>query len=279
MKAIITHRVLRVNSNSIYEKIDDKIIVEEPLEIYLSSPDKKKSKEAFIITMRTPGHDFELALGILFNHSIINSKADIISYKYLISNSERTQLLINLKVDYKNSPKRAFTNSSCGVCNFVSLDDVMLHSNYPVLNHNISISSSMIIKSIMNLGVDDDHFSQTGGNHKIDIIDLEGNKIHSAEDVGRHNAFDKIIGYAMKENLLPLTNSLAILSGRCSFEMCQKAWMSGIPVIAALGAPTSKAIELAENAGITLIGFVKEEGFNVYTHPNRILEHSDIEKG
>lgn len=270
MKAVISHQIVKVNISSPDIEATDEIIVEEPLEIFLQSGDQNRSKEAFIVAMRTPGEDRELTIGILYAHGLIQHRNEVRAFKFIVADEERTQVQVSLSNIKEHVQKRAYTNASCGVCNFASLDDVMLHSNYPVLDPNFRIKSQTIIDSMTDLSARDDHFSKTGGNHKICIIDNAGIKISFAEDVGRHNAFDKIIGKALLSKALPLSNTAALLSGRTSFEMCQKAWMAGIPVVASIGAPTSKAIEMAENAGITLLGFVKQEGFNIYTHPERV---------
>ncbi len=216
--------------------------------------------------MRTPGDDMNLSLGLLYSLGIIAKASDVESYKVINDH----QLIIYLI--HTNIPEAKIHSSfsSCGICNSQSWEEVNFHSIFPVFDKAIRFSSNTIHQSHIKLTESDDYFSLTGGNHKVALWSEKENKIFVAEDVGRHNALDKVIGKCISGNLLPLKNYIAILSGRCSFEMCQKTWLAGIPIIVSRGAPTSKAIELADNAGITLIGFARSESFNVYTHPYRI---------
>lgn len=250
---------------------EDFVISEEPLEILLASPKNPSPKESFMVTMRTPGADFELVCGILFNLGFIANAKDILQFKYTITTKEKTQVLVTLRENNQEISRQTFVNSSCGVCNFANWDDVSQHSQFPVMNKAMRIKTSIIHNSFSSSLNRDDYFHATGGNHKVTLFNSQGELVLGAEDVGRHNAFDKLIGRALSDGLIPMTDHFAVLSGRCSFEMCQKAWMSGIPFLASIGAPTSKAIELAENAGITLIGFLKPDSFNVYTHDFRLV--------
>ncbi len=270
MKPVITYEIQKLKVDHPIVSIFDEVIAEEPLEINIQNTLGNTKSETFLVTMRTPGEDYELCLGILFSHGIIHHKKDVLFFKYLIADAHKTQVLIGLNTKEKISKKTSYTNSSCGICNSETWEDILHHSNYPILDSTFRIPADLITQCFHAITNEDDHFHKTGGNHKICLINEKGEMKLSAEDVGRHNAFDKILGLAIISEMMPLSNTIAVLSGRCSFEMCQKAWLAGIPIIASLGAPTSKAIEMAEDAGITLIGFLKADGFNIYSHPFRI---------
>lgn len=272
MKAVKKYNIIKFKKNEVPFATDDDIIVEEPLEIFVQSIHQaKKTSDPFMVTMRTPGEDYELCVGLLFSLGIIDHKKDILSFKYLISDEEKSQVNIIISKTFNRQSIPGYTNSSCGVCNSAAFDDVSLFSSFPVYSNTFKINSEIVYSCNLFLDQTDHYFTQTGGNHKVSIINGQGVNTITSEDVGRHNAFDKVLGKAILSDTLPLSDAIAILSGRCSFEMCQKAWLGGIPIIASLGAPTSRAIMLAENAGITLIGFVKKSSFNIYTHPERIL--------
>ena len=270
MESVIKRQIIKYKGGS-YEHVRDQIIVEEPLEIFFNL-----SKVPSLVTMRTPGMDIALTHGLLFTMGLIGPQS-----KLRFSSSSSDTIRVHCSGLREENISAALQNSSCGLCNRASWEEVSEHSIFPIYKKDIRFEADVILNSPQLLNLSQGHFHKTGGNHKISLIDLHGNLICEAEDVGRHNALDKVVGQCLSKSLLPLSEHIVILSGRCSYEMCQKTWLAGIPVIIALGAPTSKAIELAESAGITLIGFTKSDRFNIYCHPERIIyekegiNHSD----
>ncbi len=259
MRSIVKKEIIRYRTST-FEDVVDCIVQEEPLEIYLNS-----SKSPLLVTMRTSGSDEDLCLGLLFNMGIL-TQSD--SYHILEHGDNAIRIKLSGEIDVR--PASFYTSSSCGLCNRPSWEDASFHSLYPIYQKDFFVNSKLILKCFSTISEKGDTFHQTGGNHKITLMQADASILAEAEDVGRHNAFDKVVGHCIKNQLLPLRKSIAILSGRCSYEMCQKAWLAGIPIIACLGAPTSKAVDLAEASGITLIGFLKKDSYNIYSHSYRI---------
>lgn len=256
---------------------DDLVAVEEPLEIQLAySTATGRMQKNIAVTMRTPGHDEELAAGFLFTEGIINNAAAIAEIKQPAT--DENQLLVMLKENVvpvlANAARNFYSTSSCGICGKASIEAINTLSQYGNDKDNILINASVLYPLQTELKKQQKVFEDTGGIHASALFDLNGNFIMLREDVGRHNALDKIIGAALLNNQLPLNNCILLLSGRASFELVQKAVMAGIKIIAAVGAPSSLAVELAEETGITLIGFLREERFNVYSGEERIKPHS-----
>lgn len=261
MKSVVKREIKRVTRSSQLTVLDD-VIVEEPLEILINV-----SKVPLLVTMRTPGMDKQLTLGLLFSLSVIHHIDEVISFKQLNEN----KVQVHLRSEVSIEPKRLTTNSSCGMCNGNTWEEVTSHSSFPIFDKSITVREKIVAAAHKSLlGIEDD-FNFTGGNHKVNLLNFRGQLLVSAEDVGRHNALDKVIGQCLKEESLPLKSAMLVLSGRCSYEMCQKAWLAGAPIVISRGAPTSKAIELADAAGITLVGFARAKSFNIYTHPYRII--------
>ncbi len=250
----------------------DQLAIEEPLEIQIIHGDKNnRIKKTISITMRTPGNDDELAVGFLFTEGIIENKNQIANTH--ISPFENKALVTineNENLNLQNTERNFYTTSSCGVCGKTSIDAIKTISNYNNITDNIRIPSSVFYQLENELKKQQLVFESTGGLHASALFDLEGNVITLREDVGRHNALDKLIGAALLKDELPLTNKILFLSGRASFELVQKATMAGIKLIAAVGAPSSLAVQLAKEADITLIGFLRNEQFNIYTGEERI---------
>jgi len=266
--------------NSKLEEIKDSVSVEEPLEMRLKY--KKNNKwevENISITMRTPGNDEDLIKGFLFNERIIKNINDIksIEHKGEVSGDYDLQNIVEATIGNIDNIeigklKRNFvTNSSCGVCGKTSLDAIQvikenkLDLTFPLINEKIILQSPKLLMNKQS------EFSKTGGIHASALIDVNGNVIAIKEDVGRHNALDKLIGHSISKKILNPEKQFIACSGRLNFELVQKGLMGNIGVMAGVGAPTSLAIDLAKRFDMTLLGFVKESGFNIYNNKNRIV--------
>jgi FdhD protein len=275
MPSVSHSTIKKIDSGNISE-IDDLLAVEEPLEIRLVYGDANSRKQKNIsVTMRTPGNDRELAAGFLFTEGIVKNKKDISEIKHT-GNNENTvcvELKENVAVDLNKLERHFYTTSSCGVCGKSSIDAIRTLGNstskgFPVFS---VVKSEIIYKLPLLLREKQNVFESTGGLHASALFDLNGNLILLREDVGRHNALDKLIGAAIEENMLPLDNTILLLSGRASFELIQKAAMAEIKIVAAVGAPSSLAVELAKEFDITLIGFLRDKRFNIYCGEERII--------
>jgi len=274
MPSIARTTIKRVNAGTISDA-DDLLAAEEPLEIRLEYGEaKKRIQKNISVTMRTPGNDFELATGFLYTEGIIQSNADVVSIKYVKEDNENI-VLVSLNEGVTpaigNLERNFYTTSSCGVCGKASIEAVRTTCNIPDSFDHLRISNNLIYQLPGLLRGRQDVFENTGGLHACALFDMNGALLLSREDVGRHNALDKLIGAAVNEALLPLDKHILLLSGRASFELVQKAIMAGIKMVAAVGAPSSLAVEMAEEWGITLIGFLRGERFNIYSGAERIL--------
>lgn len=253
----------------------DELAIEEPLQIQLlygSSGNEQRKNLA--VTMRTPGNDEELAAGFLFTEGIFSDKSELIQ---IINGAEgeNTVLVIlrqNQIPNVQSADRNFYVTSSCGVCGKSSIDAVRTLASYATGKQMYQVSASILHRLPVTLRNEQRLFEDTGGLHACALFDSHGNLICVREDVGRHNALDKLIGQAFLKQQLPLHNCILLLSGRASFELVQKAAVAGIGIIAAIGAPSSLAVQLAREAGITLIGFLKSDRFNIYTGPERITE-------
>jgi FdhD protein len=257
---------------------DDELAIEEPLEIQIIYGEKdNRIQKTISITMRTPGNDAELAVGFLFTEGIIQNKEQIASTSISVfENKVLIALYENQELNLQKTERNFYTTSSCGVCGKTSIEAIKTISNYQNTNDNIRIPSTLFYHLEKQLRRQQYLFKSTGGLHASALFDLGGNFITLREDVGRHNALEKLIGAAFLKDELPLTNKILLLSGRASFELVQKATMAGIKIIAAVGAPSSLAVQLAEEAGITLIGFLRNEQFNIYTGEERIILNDEL---
>jgi FdhD protein len=264
-------KLKKANNQKLLDALDQ-LAIEEPLEIKIIHGDNSnRTQRTISITMRTPGNDEELVLGFLFTEGIIQNKNQIANTH--ISPLENKALITineNENLNLQNTERNFYTTSSCGVCGKTSIDAIKTISSYNNIADNIRISPSVFYQLEQQLRKQQTLFDSTGGLHASALFDLEGNFITLREDVGRHNALDKLIGAAFRKDELPLTNKILLLSGRASFELVQKATMAGIKIIAAVGAPSSLAVQLAEEAGITLIGFLRNDQFNIYTGEERM---------
>lgn len=266
--------ITRIERNA--ETFDDSLSVEEPLEISLALFGKLPEKVS--ITMRTPGHDKELAAGFLFTEGILTqvSQIETIAHTQTLPHIESNTLLVTTQKDFKmntDALKRNFyTTSSCGVCGKASIDAIQTVSAFKdLIKPKLRIPASLVKTLPEQLRVAQSAFNQTGGIHASGLFDLDGNLVVLREDVGRHNALDKVIGSQFLLGNVPLFNHILLLSGRASFELIQKAAMAGIQIVCAVGAPSSLAVETAQRFGICLIGFLKNDRFNIYTR-NEIIE-------
>jgi FdhD protein len=279
MKQSVKHRTIVKVSNKATSEVKDLLAVEEPLEIRLGyGPADSRKQKTLAITMRTPGNDEALVLGFLYSENIINSKKDILSVKPCVNketgeledNVIRVELTAGFEVDLERLNRNFYTTSSCGVCGKASIELIETVCSQRIQNA-FSVSKKVILDLSAKLKSDQLVFSVTGGLHATALFNENGKLELIQEDVGRHNAFDKAVGKKLLEKNIPLNKNIGLVSGRTSFELLQKAVMAGLPILCAIGAPSSLAVELAEEFNITLIGFLKENRFNIYTNPERIL--------
>jgi FdhD protein len=271
---VLCKPVIKINDAGM-QKADDMLAAEEPLEIRMSyGAFPKRVQKSISVTMRTPGNDFELAKGFLFTEGIIKNASDIVSIKHcngLHENVVRVEMRDDLEFDLSKLERNFYTTSSCGVCGKSSIEAVRTVCQLPhAVDQSFQISPGIIYSLPGVLRAEQAIFKKTGGLHACALFDVSGNLVLTREDVGRHNALDKLIGAAMEQTSFPLGKFVLLLSGRASFELIQKAWMSGIKVVAAVGAPSSLAVEMAEEFGMTLIGFLRGEVFNIYSGSHRI---------
>lgn len=271
-KSVKQIEIIKVRESNSFPYTDD-ISVEEPLEIRVSySAEGKKESKNISVTMRTPGNDVELAEGFLFTEGIISGCEQIKSIyspQAECSRNNENVIIVELAEGFvpelMKADRNFYTTSSCGVCGKGSIESIRTVSAFH--NHtkeNTEVSLETLYQLSEKLQSFQNNFSATGGIHASGIFDLEGNLLALREDVGRHNALDKLIGYALSAGLLPLNNKILLLSGRASFELIQKAAMAGISIVAAIGAPSSLAVDLAKEFDITLLGFLRDNRFNIY---------------
>jgi FdhD protein len=262
------------------ESIDD-LAIEEPLEIRLDfSGPNGPEHQTLSITMRTPGQDDELAVGFLMTEGVIGGLGDLREVRPYLpdtphpgrANVVRVSLHEHVAVDLLRLERNFYTTSSCGVCGKTSIEALRTQSPFPPFAEGSPpfIPADLLHRLPERLRAAQEVFEATGGLHASALFDASGTLLLLREDVGRHNALDKVIGRALLDGLLPLRNHVLLVSGRVSFELVQKASMAGLPFLAAIGAPSSLAVELAQEAGLTLVGFLREERFNVYSGAWRI---------
>ncbi len=263
-------------SESIYQP--DELAVEEPLEIRLGYElDGRRIHRSVSITMRTPGQDRELAAGFLFTEGIIATPEQVAGIRACgRSNAVRVDLRPGVGVDLARLERHFYTSSSCGVCGKTSLDAVRVSCPIRLPDDRPVVEASVIHRLPATLLAAQRTFERTGGLHASALFDAGGNLLALREDVGRHNALDKLIGAQFLDGRTPLSTAVLLVSGRASFELVQKAAVAGIPILAAVGAPSSLAVDLARERGLTVLGFVREDRFNIYTGTGRIRHGADI---
>ncbi len=271
MSSVKKNTIHQFDANNFTEK-EDLLAVEEPLEISIAYGSAvSRIRKTVAVTMRTPDDDFELALGFLFTEGVVFNKKEVKSVRFVGENRVLVDLDEKVRFDFEKLNRNFYTTSSCGVCGKASLESIsktmcfILEKGIPTVSKDILLGLPQKLLAVQQ------SFIETGGAHASVLFNTEGGILKIFEDVGRHNALDKLIGWAFQQDILPLKENILLLSGRASFELIQKASMAGIPIVAAVGAPSSLAVDLAEENGMTLIGFLKKEKFNVYTSIERII--------
>ena len=251
------------------EARQDDLAAEEPLEIRIGD-------HPLTVTMRTPGHDFELAGGFLFTEGIVTSAAQIVSIREAAGakftergNIVEVELASDVELDLENTQRNFFAASSCGICGKASIDSVR-HRGVRAVNPDFRMSSEVLCRLPETLRASQEIFSRTGGLHAAALFDQDGSLLVEREDIGRHNAVDKIVGWAARQHRLPLAEYALMASGRGGFEIIQKAAMAGIPLVASVSACSSLAVRLAREVGMTLIGFLRGQRFVVYAGGERL---------
>lgn len=269
--------IQKISGHNLVE-VPDLLAVEEPLEIRLGfGSTNDRQQQAVSVTMRTPGHDEELAMGFLFSESIIQHPADITSCRHCVQDSQkegnvlRVELHPDVVIDWTRLARNTVTSSSCGLCGKATIDAVMAHTPGPIANNSFSIDPDMLHALPERIRQTQKAFAHTGGIHAAALFDATGKLLLVREDIGRHNALDKLIGAAFWQNWLPLSGYGIFLSGRIGVELVQKSWRAGVPLLAAVGAPSSLAVQMAKEAHMTLAGFVRDNRFNLYSQPERII--------
>lgn len=253
---------------------EDLVATEEPLEIIMAwQQDGQTVNKNISVTMRTPGNDAALAAGFLFTEAIIKNASEIKEITTSAFNANK--ILVSLQDDaapnLQQTERNFYTSSSCGVCGKASIDAIKTVSAFKHLQSSATISANTLYSLPQLLRKRQQTFDQTGGLHAAALFSPEAATKILQEDVGRHNALDKLIGTALMKEMLPLSADILLLSGRASFELIQKATMAGIAIVAAVGAPSSLAVQLAQESGITLVGFLRSNSCNIYSHPERII--------
>ena len=267
----LTVHILRSSAGSQTPK-EDRVAVEAPLEFLLHHPSLGPEPLSFGTTMRTPGDDESLAAGLLYGEGIVSQAADIEA----LESSTRRPNVINVRLHpsvqiVPNTPSRLFSaGSSCGVCGTTGLDAAIARAAATHIPDTGHAAMSLLMQLPDRMRAAQSKFGYTGGVHASALFDFSGNLLNLAEDVGRHNAFDKLVGMSLVSNEIPLSNRIVVLSGRASFELVQKALRAGVSILAAIGAPSSLAVNLAVTSGLTLVGFLRESHCNVYAHPARL---------
>ena len=268
-------RVYQVREDGFSQGLDA-VATEEPLEIRLETGGQTVP---LAVTMRTPGDDYELAAGYLFSEGVLQGSADLLGLSHCIDpevDTEQRHNIVNarlrpgLTVDLRRLDRHVFQSSACGVCGKASLDLLETRS-CPAPRLSAPVSYRSVLELPERLRQAQGLFAATGGLHAAGLFTLDGGLVAAREDVGRHNAVDKLVGWALLEDRLPLSDHLLLVSGRASFEILQKAYTAGLPVVCAVSAPSSLAVDLARRFGITLVGFLRQGRFNLYAGRERLL--------
>lgn len=269
MEPVVSVDMLRCSQEAPPRPAVDDVAAEEPLEIRVKG-------RSVAVTMRTPGHDRELAAGFLLTEGIIRYRADVVDMTRCGREGEEpsenildVRLAAGVTVDFEALSRHVFASSSCGLCGKATIESVRRH--FPPITSGLCVAREALYALPERLKAAQETFQRTGGLHASALFDSQGSLLVVREDVGRHNALDKVIGWAFFENRLPLAETVLLVSGRVSFEIVQKALAGGIPVVAAISAPSSLAVAFARESGQTLAGFLRGRQMNVYAHPERIV--------
>jgi FdhD protein len=271
--AISYTRIKKVHNTHITDE-EDVLAAEEPLEIsLLHGPANNRQQQSITVTMRTPGQDEELATGFLFTEGMIRSAADIADIRITNNDSNTIQVTLQERVQLALQPvqRNFYANSGCGVCGKTELSAIFTPVQSAVAQPPLTFPATRLLELPEVLRRQQPLFEDTGGLHAAALFDAAGQLLLLREDIGRHNAVDKLIGAALAMGHMPLHDCLLLLSGRAGFELIQKAAMAGIPIIAAVGAPSSMAVKMAQEWNITLIGFLRQQRCNIYTGAERIM--------
>ena len=265
--------VLRVTVGAGPVRRVDTLAGEEPLELRIGG-------QSLAVTMRTPGADFDLAAGFLVSEGVISRKEELVTMRYCPGKDEDEmnrfnvldlQLASGVAAPSDDVARAFFTTSSCGVCGKASLAAVRTRSNFEVRSDDLRVTDAMLATLPERLRGVQKVFEKTGGLHAAALFSAEGELLVVREDVGRHNAVDKVMGWALREGRLPLRQTILLVSGRASFELVQKAVMAGVPMLCAVSAPSSLAVELAEDSGMTLVGFLRDPTMVIYSGAHRVI--------
>jgi FdhD protein len=271
------HRVRHIDGESQVDRVET-LAAEEPLEIRIDAA-------PIAVTMRTPGDDFDLVAGFALSEGLIARPADLAGLRYCAgadADGRNTYNVIDLVLSddaARPAPtvgRNFYTTSSCGVCGKASIDAVRVRSPYDLGADDVAVGAGLLAALPDRLRAEQKVFASTGGLHAAGLFSSGGELLVLREDVGRHNAVDKAIGWAVRENRLPLSRTVLMVSGRASFELVQKAYVAGIPVLAAVSAPSTLAVEFAESVGMTLVGFLRGSSMNVYTGAGRVRDRVTV---
>lgn len=269
-----SREILRLRRGNLADRQNDELAAEEPLEIRVEG-------KSLAVVMRTSGHDRELAAGFLLTEGILRQRAEIFDITACGSAADAdgaTNVIDVLltrpeHVDFSRFTRHVFSSSSCGICGKATIEAV--HQQFPAVRSTCTVPEEIILALPDKLADAQQGFQRTGGLHASALFDCEGEMLCLREDVGRHNALDKVIGHALLTGKLPLNRHILLVSGRVSFEIMQKALAAGIPIVAAISAPTTLAVDFATASRQTLIGFLRGDRMNLYAHPARIIGGSD----
>ncbi|MYV98172.1 formate dehydrogenase accessory sulfurtransferase FdhD [Streptomyces sp. SID3343] len=266
------HKILRLDGDTPAVLRTDTLVAEEPLDIRIGG-------RTITVTMRTPGHDFDLVAGFLAAEGVVAAAEDLNAMRYCAGTDEEGHNTYNV-VDAVLAPhvpapdpglmRGVWTSSACGICGSTGIDGLRKMSRFDVRADPVRVDAEVLYALPDRLRAAQKVFASTGGLHAAGLFTADGDMVCVREDVGRHNAVDKVVGWALREGLLPLTGHVLMVSGRASFELTQKAAMAGIPMMAAVSAPSGLAVDLAADAGVTLVGFLRGRSANVYSHQERV---------